>query len=179
MREVAENYKSLVLLDDLKRTAFRFWGVVVAATAVWFFLTLSAPAAAASGLTGLSESIYGFFGYICHQDPLRSFHILGHKFGVCSRCFGVYFGLFFGIAVYPLLRSMGEIDPLPRIWLILAIIPMGIDWLLGVFDIWANTFFTRFTTGFILGFACAVFIVPALVELAQMFLLKQQKRQNV
>ncbi|MCB1023175.1 MAG: DUF2085 domain-containing protein [Acidobacteria bacterium] len=179
MPEVAENYKSRILLTALRRTAFRIWGIVIALVGLWFFLTLLAPVAAAYGVTGISDPIYGFFSHVCHQDPMRSFHMLGHKFGVCSRCFGVYFGLFFGLAVYPLLRSMSEIEPLPRIWLFLAIIPMGVDWSLGAFDIWSNTFFTRFTTGSLLGFACAVFIVPALVELAQMILMKQQKRQNV
>lgn len=179
MPETAENYKSQILFRDLKQIAFRIWSVVLTFVALWVLAILLAPIAAANGVNSVSEPVYGFFSHICHQLPSRSFHILGHEFGVCSRCFGVYSGLLLGLAIYPLFRSMSEVAPLPRIWLILAIVPMAVDWSLGAFDIWENTFFTRFTTGSILGFACAVFIVPALVELAQMFLLKQRKRQNV
>jgi hypothetical protein len=51
---------------------------------------------------------------------------------------------------------------------------MAIDWLLGVFEIWENTHLSRFLTGAILGAACAVFIVPALIEV---FALLSNKRQ--
>jgi uncharacterized membrane protein len=47
------------------------------------------------------------------------------------------------------------------------LVPIGIDWLLGVLDIWENTYASRFITGMILGFACAVFVVPAVVETAR------------
>ena len=104
-------------------------------------------------------------GTVAFQMPSRSFHVENHQFAVCSRCFGVYFGLFFGFLIYPLCRKIEEIEPLPRFWLFLAMIPIGIDWLLGVFDIWENTHFSRFLTGMLLGAACAVFIVPALVEI--------------
>ncbi|MEZ5345824.1 MAG: DUF2085 domain-containing protein [Pyrinomonadaceae bacterium] len=179
MPEPAENYRSEIQVGELKRNAFRFWGVVLTIVSVWVLAILLAPIAAANGMSGVAEPVYGFFSYVCHQMPSRTFHLLGHGFGVCSRCFGVYFGLLLGLAIYPLFRSMSEVEPLPRIWLILAIIPMGIDWSLGAFDIWENTYFTRFSTGLLLGIGCAVFIVPALVELAQIFLMKQQRRQNV
>ena len=72
--------------------------------------------------------------------PDRSFHIDGEKFGVCSRCFGVYFGLFFGFVIYPLWRRIDEIEPISRIWLFLSLIPIGVDWSLTIFGIWENTF---------------------------------------
>jgi uncharacterized membrane protein len=97
--------------------------------------------------------------------PERSFHLAEHPFAVCSRCFGVYFGLFAGFVVYPLLVKIEKTEPLPRFWLFLAMIPIGIDWTLGVFGIWENTHWSRFITGAILGAACAVFIIPALVEI--------------
>src|SRR5690348_7013342 len=106
---------------------------------------------------------------MCHQMSDRSFHIEGEKFGVCSRCFGVYFGLFFGLVIYPLWRRVDEVEPISRIWLFLSLVPIGIDWALGVFGIWANTFTSRFFTGLILGVACATFIVPAAVEITRNF----------
>jgi hypothetical protein len=50
---------------------------------------------------------------------------------------------------------------------------MGVDWSLGFFEIWENTALSRFLTGLILGVACAIFIVPALVELLR--LLRSEK----
>jgi Predicted membrane protein len=91
------------------------------------------------------------------------------KFGVCSRCFGIYFGLFFGFVIYPLWRRIDEIEPISRIWLFLSLIPIGVDWSLTIFGIWENTFTSRFITGLILGVACATFIVPATVEITRNF----------
>ncbi len=84
---------------------------------------------------------------------------------VCSRCFGVYFGLLAGLLIYPVWRRMEDVEPLPRIWLILSLIPISIDWSLTVFGIWENTHLSRFITGLVLGAACATYIVPALVEI--------------
>jgi len=136
---------------------------------LWLLLIFSPAIAAANGATDYAESTYSLFSNICHQMPSRSFHVLEHKLGVCSRCIGVYFGLFAGALAYPVFREISTIEPLPRVWLILSMFPIGIDWALTFFGFWENTFFSRFTTGMILGVACAVFIIPALSELATMF----------
>ncbi|NNE98624.1 MAG: DUF2085 domain-containing protein [Pyrinomonadaceae bacterium] len=176
MTEPAENYTSQIVLQNLKKKAYWLWGSVLFIVAVWVLIILAAPIAKANELIGISNPIYSFYSYICHQIPSRSFHILEHQFAVCSRCFGVYFGLLLGMLIYPLIRSMDEIEPFPRFWLILALVPMVIDWSLTFFGIWENTHFTRVSTGLILGIACAIFIVPALVELSQMLLIRQQKQ---
>lgn len=134
---------------------------------VWVLLTVAAPIAKANGLVAISSPLYNFFGYICHQISDRSFHVEGEPFAVCSRCFGVYFGLAFGFAVYPLWRNVTEIEPLPRFWLFLSLIPIGIDWSLTVFGVWENNHASRFITGLILGVACATYIVPAIVEITR------------
>lgn len=136
-----------------------------AVTLAWLLLVVLPAAAKAHGLNEIADPLYGFFSYICHQIDSRSFHYGEAKFGVCSRCFGVYFGLFFGTAVYPLWRSVADVEAPPRIWLFLSLIPAGIDWSLNVLGIWENTQASRFVTGLILGFACATFIIPALVEI--------------
>ena len=123
------------------------------------------PVALAYGIESVSHPLYKFFSFICHQIEGRSFHLDGHPFGVCSRCFGVYFGLFAGFVLYPVWRRVDDIEPLPRIWLFLSMVPIGIDWGLGVFGIWENTHISRFITGLILGIACATYIIPALVEI--------------
>ena len=172
-----EDYTPQFAVEKLRRQAFLVWSVFALLAAIWVFLLVLAPIAEANDLTGISNPIYKFCSFICHQIPARSLQIHNHAFAVCSRCFGIYFGLFFGFIVYPFLRSIEETRPLPRFWLFLAMIPMGIDFSLGFFGIWENTHLSRFLTGLILGTACAIFIIPALIEIFQLLAVKADKKR--
>ena len=174
MRQPVENYISQDLSREVRKQAFRVWSVSLFAAFAWVFLILLAPAAEANNLDSISNPLYNFFSYLCHQIPSRTFHFENHVFAVCSRCFGIYFGLFFGLSVYPFLRPIEKTESFPRFWLFLAMIPMAVDWSLGVFGIWENTHFSRFFTGLILGGTCAIFIVPALVDTFQFLSSKKQ-----
>lgn len=165
MNQPIENYISQDFSEKFRRQAWKVWVISLLVVFMWVFAILLAPLAKANGFESLSAPIYAFFGYICHQIESRSFHVENHPFAVCSRCFGVYFGLLVGFLIYPLIRRIDDIEPLARFWLFLAMIPIAIDWSLGMFDIWENTHLSRFLTGLILGAACGVYIVPALVEI--------------
>lgn len=167
MTEPAAMYVPLDFQERIRRQAIRVWLIASAVVFVWIGFVIAAPMLFSNGLTGASSPIYTFFSYICHQIPERSMHVAGHQMAVCSRCFGVYVGLLLGTLVYPLWRSVDEIDAIPRIWLILSLIPISIDWSLTIFGIWENTHLTRFVTGALLGFACATYIMPALVEVVR------------
>lgn len=169
MTELAEKYIPVDIQSRFRVQAKRVWAGAVTVVAVWTLLIVLPPVFAGYGHEGIASPFYQFFGHICHQLPERSFFIFGHKLAVCSRCFGVYFGLLLGLAVYPLIRGVDNIEPLPRIWLFASMVPIAIDWSLTIFGIWENTFASRFVTGIILGFACAVYIVPALVEIIRNF----------
>lgn len=177
MPETIENYVPQIAVAQMRRQAFLVWSVAALLIGFWVFIILLAPLAEANNLRSISFPLYKFFGFLCHQIPARSFHFYEHSFAVCSRCFGVYFGLFVGFIVYPFFRRLEEIEPLSRVWLFLAMIPVGVDWLLGFFEIWENTHLSRFLTGAILGLACAVFIIPALVEIFQLMSLKQKVKK--
>lgn len=161
----------------MRQRAFFVWSVFASLAAFWVLLLVLAPIAEANNLTGISHPIYKFCSFICHQMPTRSLHIDDYPFAVCSRCFGIYFGLLFGFIIYPFFRRIEETEPFPRFWLFLAMIPMGVDWSLGFFGIWENTHISRFITGLILGAACAVFIIPALVEIFQRLSSKRQEKR--
>ena len=169
MTETADNYVPVGVLARFRKQAVRVWIVTALVVLAWNLLIILAPVGRANGLTVLSTPLYSFFSFICHQQPARSFFIEGEPFGVCSRCLGVYFGLFLGVVIYPVWRPVDEIEPLPRYWLFLACIPMAVDWSLTFFGIWENTQFSRLITGLILGFACSTFIVPAVVEITRNF----------
>ena len=141
-----------------------------------FGVILLAPLAKGERLHGHFVATYtALFSYACHQiGSERSFHVEGEQFAVCSRCFGVYFGLLAGFLVYPLWRPIDEIEPnLPRFWLFLSLVPITIDWSLGIFGIWENTLLSRFTPDH-MGVACATFIVPALIEIFRNFSFTRQ-----
>jgi len=135
MPETIENYTPQIVPKKVKKLAITAWSLGFALVFVWVFLILLAPIAEVNGLTSISNPLYTFFSFLCHQIPSRTFHIENHAFAVCTRCFGVYAGLLLGFIVYPFFRSIEEIEPLPRFWLFLALVPMAIDWSLGFFEI--------------------------------------------
>ncbi|CAN5598456.1 DUF2085 domain-containing protein [soil metagenome] len=178
MAEAIENYTPQIALKGIKRQAIFAWSIGFVLIFAWVAVILFAPIAAENNWTGISAPIYKFFGFLCHQMPSRSFFIHDHQLAVCSRCFGIYFGLLVGFIVYFFIRDIEETEPIPRFWLFLSLIPIGVDWSLTAFGIWENTFFSRFLTGLILGVTCAIFIIPALVELGHL-LSKKSKRKRL
>lgn len=176
MPEPIENYVPQVLVRQQKRQAFFAWLTVFLIALLWIVLIVSAPLARANDFAGSANSLYAFFGFVCHQIPERSFHAGEFPFAVCARCFGFYFGFLFGLGVYPFFRALDNIESFPRFWLFLAIVPLGLDWSLTFFGIWENTHVSRSLTGLILGFACAFFIVPALAEISRFFVDRKLKR---
>lgn len=174
MPEAIENYNSQIAVKNMKKSAASAWSVGFSVAFVWVLMILLAPVAEIFGFSYISNLLYKFFSYLCHQLPERSFHLENNAFAVCSRCFGVYFGLLSGFIIYPFFRNLNETEPFSRIWLFAALVPISVDWSLTVFGVWENTHWSRFLTGMILGFACAVFIVPALVEIFQLLKSKKQ-----
>src|SRR5688572_9174235 len=137
MTQPASSYISLDIQSRHRTQAWRVWIITSLVVLVWIGSIVAAP------LLGLS-SVYTFFSYVCHQMPHRSLHLDGHSLAVCTRCFGVYFGLLAGVLVYPLWRPIEEIEPIRRFWLFLSLIPVTIDWSLTMFGIWENTHLSRF-----------------------------------
>jgi uncharacterized membrane protein len=178
MKLSADNYTPQNHVEKLRKRAYFTWFITTFLVLIWLLSIISAPIFESGEITSISQPIYYFFSFVCHQMDNRSFHIDEHKFAVCSRCFGVYFGLFAGILTYPIFRKIEENEPLPRIWLFLAMIPIGIDWTLGFMEIWSNTHLSRFITGAILGVACGVFLLPAFADINQLLLARSRKTKK-
>jgi uncharacterized membrane protein len=146
------------------------------AIAVWLFvsaiglavvgLIVAAPFAQSHGHPELALPIYKAFSFVCHQIPERSFHLSGHQFGVCSRCTGLYTGFAVAALIYPLARSLKRTGTPSRVWLILAAVPLAIDFSLTYFGIWPNTHLSRFLTGALLSSVAVFYIMPGLIELS-------------
>src|SRR5688572_9617755 len=102
MIEPTQHYISLDLQKRFRVQAVRVWVITLTIVAFWFGLIVAAPLFSINGLSTASTPLYMFFSFICHQIPDRSLYLGGHQLAVCSRCFGVYFGLLAGILLYPL-----------------------------------------------------------------------------
>ena len=129
-------------------------------------MIIGAPLAQVFGHPEIAAPIYKAFSFVCHQIPERSFHLSGEKFGVCSRCTGLYAGFAVAALVYPLVRSLKRTETPSRLWLILAALPLGVDFALSYFSIWQNNHLSRFLTGALLSSVAVFYIMPGLVELS-------------
>ncbi len=155
--------------SGISRTEVLVWAATSLFALTIISLIVSAPLAEAHGHPVFASTVYKVFSLICHQIPERSFHVAGHQFAVCSRCTGLYSGFAVAALVYPLARSLKRNDA-PRLgWLILAAVPLVIDFALGYFSIWANTHLSRFSTGALFGAAANFYIIPGLNELTSKF----------
>jgi uncharacterized membrane protein len=148
------------------RSPWIVWGLLATISFIPVVLIVAAPLALAQNHLDFASAIYRAFSYACHQIPERSFHLAGHQFAVCSRCTGLYAGFAFATLGYPLVRSLKQADTPRIIWLILATVPLAIDFSLTYFGIWENNHLSRFVTGGLLGAVAAFFVVPGLIDLA-------------
>ena len=97
--------------------------------------------------------------------------VTGYKMPVCSRDIGLYSAMLFGGILYPLARKL-EDDVPPSIFLIIALIPIGID---GGVQIISELGFLPFTyestnvirviTGGIAGLVASFYAIPILTNL--------------
>jgi len=142
------------------------WSIMSGGALLFVAAIVVAPLAAAAHHDALAGLIYHSLGVFCHQIPDRSFFINGHKFAVCSRCTGIYFGFAIVLCLYPLVKSLRRVDLPPRSWLFAAAVPMAIDFSLTFFGLWENTHTTRFLTGSLLGGAAVFYVMPGVVELS-------------
>src|SRR6185369_5114841 len=143
-----------------------FWIVSAATVTLMVSLVMVAPLAAAAGHNGVAFAIYHAFAPFCHQIPERSYFIEGHKFAVCARCTGIYAGFAFTLLLYPLVRSLRNTATPPRSLLILATLPLAIDFSLTFFGFWENTHTSRLLTGALLGSVSVFFVMPGIVDLS-------------
>jgi uncharacterized membrane protein len=145
------------------------WVITATIALALVAMIVGAPLFQSTGHLAFAAPIYKVFSYVCHQIPERSFHLAGHQFAVCSRCTGLYMGFAVATLVYPLARSLIRTDTPRRRWLILATVPLLIDFSLTYFGLWSNTHLTRIVTGALLGAVAVFYVMPGLVELSSAF----------
>lgn len=157
------------------RRSIVVWASTATLTLVFVSLVVVAPVALASGHDTLALVIYRAFSRVCHQIPERSFYVAGHPLAACARCTGIYFGFAAGVVLYPLVRSLKRVDAPARKWLLVALLPMALDFALDFLGVRGNTHLTRSLTGALAGAVTAFYVLPGLMDLSRMSLSRSAK----
>ena len=164
MSEPAENYVSQDNAGFFRAQAVKVWALTAVVVLLWVAVIVLAPVHVRTA--GPRRRLFTRFSAIfAIKCPSARFILTGIRLRFALAVLACISG---SSPVWPHIRFGGgstRVEPLPRIWLFLSMVPMAVDWSLGVFGIWENTHLSRFITGLILGAACATFIVPALVEI--------------
>ncbi|MBN1169725.1 DUF2085 domain-containing protein [Candidatus Micrarchaeota archaeon] len=100
----------------------------------------------------------------------------GYKLPVCARDVGLYGAMLIGALVYPLIRRLDDKSVYPGIYLVIAMIPIGLDGGLQIISdfllstgtdsfLYESTNFGRLVTGGIAGFVASVYAIPILINM--------------
>ena len=103
--------------------------------------------------------MYGF-DPLCHQIAERSPHLDGVQLAVCHRCYGILTGLAIGPIVALIIRGRGQ--QYASLLIVASLVPLALDWGLGIVGIWANTAESRLITGAIFGVAAGILVARAM-----------------
>jgi uncharacterized membrane protein len=122
-------------------------------------VALLTPLGYAFGLTGLSDSVFHAYRFICGQTPSHSFYIAGYQACLCTRCMAIYGSMLLAGLTFALFRS-AQIRPLNWKFWLLAMIPMALDGGTQLFGWRESNLFLRLLTGAIFGLGTAWFLFP-------------------
>jgi len=98
--------------------------------------------------------------------------VVGYEMPVCARDFALYGAMAFGALAYPFVRDLKERSLLHYSFLILAIIPLGLDGTIQLVSetgllpfIYESSNAMRLLTGALAGFASSFYAIPLLMNL--------------
>lgn len=90
--------------------------------------------------------------WICHQMPSRSFFINKKQMSLCSRCFGIYLGMFIGVLISILLNLEMLFNKNLMLFLAISLIfPIAIDGTTQMLKLRESNNPLRFFTGLLAG----------------------------
>jgi uncharacterized membrane protein len=141
------------------------YGLTLVLALLWLAAIVLAPVLRKAG-SGTAAVLYACFAPACHQDPARSFSLLGAPLAVCSRCLGIYSGFLAGLGLYPFARGFDSVR-LPG-WraFIPVSLPLVLDGLANALRLWDSPNLLRFLFGFAWGTILPFYVLTALGELA-------------
>ena len=149
-------------------TAKQVWAIYVVLlgiTLLWLLAIIAAPWLMYGGEELTATVLYRGFALVCHQRSARSFHWCGWPLAVCARCTGIYAGAGVGLLLYPWWGRLSAPVLPPRRYLVLALIPLLLDWALGAMGITSGSAVVRMATGLLAGAVAASYLLPVLLSL--------------
>ena len=118
----------------------RIDNLLLAGAALWCASILAAPALSLT-------PIYEFFSLICHQQPERSWFLMGQPLPVCIRCAAIYFGF-----LAALIAKRQPAAVLLKVAIVLTLGEVCFEWLV------MDSVVARSFTGLLLGASAAPFV---------------------
>jgi uncharacterized membrane protein len=157
---------------------------------IWILLQFIAPLALPngsiedlSGLVGISDNdekikeipapwgtIYGIGDTLCHQKVERSFLINGNQMPFCARCTAIWLGIAIGLGFMIFYKI--ELDEKFIIILFVGLVPIGIDGLGQLFNLWESNNIIRVITGLIIGIISGIAVGIIVDEINEILLTK-------
>jgi len=129
-----------------------------------------------SGIVGVSDNevviekipfpfnfVYSFGDRLCHQKVDRSLFINNNQMPFCSRCTAIWLGLAIGLGLMVFYKIVTDEKFL--ILIIIGVVPIAIDGLGQLFNIWESTNIIRFVTGLLAGIVTGLAIGIIIDEL--------------
>ena len=123
------------------------------ALGIYAGLPVLAPLLAWQGFNSLAGTIYFIYSYFCHQQPSRSFFILGYQMAYCQRDTAIYTAMLVAGLIFALVgRKVGPLPPkLMLLGLVLVSAPMVVDGGMQLFMLRQSNWWLRTITGALFG----------------------------
>jgi uncharacterized membrane protein len=111
-----------------------------------------------------APAVRAIYAPLCHQDPERSFEIMGVSQAICARCAGLYLGGVAGLFAAAWLFIGRGREPRP-LWLACALAPTVIDALFGWLGLPALAELPRHIIAWPAGFFAGLFLAVGIADL--------------
>lgn len=123
-------------------------------------------------LDPISRFMYRAGDSQCHQKENRTIILNGNQMPFCARCVAIYtfMAIGVGLTVFPRMPRYDQMNDLKWYWLILALVPIGIDGVGQILGYWESTNLVRFVTGGLCGLVVGIALGFMLREMEGMLL---------
>lgn len=141
--------------------------LVIGLASLWCLGIVLAPLTSGSIISNLLYSIYST---VCHQFDSRSFHVDDEPFAVCIRCTSIYIGFLSALIVLRFSIPLRSKNYQPVILLLIVSLPMFVDGMLSLLNVYTSTTFSRIGTGSFFGIGLALLLHQTLTDVIHTFL---------
>ena len=122
------------------------------------------------------NAVYSIGDRLCHQKAERSFFFNGNQMPFCSRCTAIWLGLTIGLGIMVFFKII--LDKKFLFLIIISLVPIGIDGVGQLFNLWESNNLIRLITGILIGIVCGIAIGIIIDELREMIKFEKKRKVN-